>query len=183
MFARTERLLLRPGWREDAPALFAAIAHEPIVRNLAQAPWPYRPEHAEIWLKADRGPADLSALIFLRCDGPPVLVGGVGVHPGPDGAPELGYWIARPFQGRGFATEAGRAVLEAARDGRRLPRLGAGHFLDNPASGRVLEKLGFRATGRIVPRWSAGRGEEVPSRLFELVLREEEEEAVPAMAA
>ena len=42
MFARTERLLLRPGWAEDAPALAAAIADEMIVRNLATAPWPYR---------------------------------------------------------------------------------------------------------------------------------------------
>ena len=41
MFARTPRLLLRPGWREDAPALFRAIADERIVRNLATAPWPY----------------------------------------------------------------------------------------------------------------------------------------------
>ena len=47
MFARTERLLLRPGWREDAPALFRAIADEGIVRNLAQAPWPYGPGDAE----------------------------------------------------------------------------------------------------------------------------------------
>jgi RimJ/RimL family protein N-acetyltransferase len=181
MFARTERLLLRPGWREDARALFAAFAHAPIVRNLASAPWPYLPEHAEAWLAAERDPADLSALVFLRRDGPPVLVGGIGVHEGPDGGPELGYWIARPFHGRGFATEAGRAMIDAARDGKRLTRLRAGHFLDNPASGRVLEKLGFRATGRIVPRWSAGRGEEVPSRLFELTLADEE--ALPAIAA
>ena len=42
MFARTERLLLRPGWAEDAPALARAIADEQVVRNLATAPWPYR---------------------------------------------------------------------------------------------------------------------------------------------
>jgi hypothetical protein len=41
MFARTERLLLRPGWAEDAPALRQAIADEMVVRNLAVAPWPY----------------------------------------------------------------------------------------------------------------------------------------------
>ncbi len=41
MFARTERLLLRPGWLEDAPALARAIGEEAVVRNLARAPWPY----------------------------------------------------------------------------------------------------------------------------------------------
>ena len=50
MFARTERLLLRPGWAEDAPALAAAIADEMIVRNLATAPWPYRLRDAEAFL-------------------------------------------------------------------------------------------------------------------------------------
>ena len=51
-----------------------------------------------------------------------------------------------------------------------MKRLDAGHFLDNPASGRVLEKLGFRPTGTIVPRYSAGRGEAAPCRLFKLEL-------------
>ena len=67
-----------------------------------------------------------------------------------------------------------RAIVHAARHALRLPRLGAAHFLDNPASGRVLEKLGFRPVGITVPRHSIGRGGEAPSRLFELTLAEEE---------
>jgi hypothetical protein len=50
MFVRTPRLLLRPGWSQDAAALFEAIGDERIVRNLATAPWPYRPGDAEAWL-------------------------------------------------------------------------------------------------------------------------------------
>jgi RimJ/RimL family protein N-acetyltransferase len=96
---------------------------------------------------------------------------------------ELGYWIARRHWGRGFATEAGRAVLETARHSLRLKRLGASHFLDNPASGRVLEKLGFKPTGRIVPHYSAGRGEAAPSRQFELEFETESDFAPAAMAA
>ena len=56
MFARTERLLLRPGWAEDAPELARAIADEQVVRNLATAPWPYRLEDAEAFLAAPRDP-------------------------------------------------------------------------------------------------------------------------------
>ena len=50
MFARTERLLLRPGWAEAAPALARAIADEGIVRNLAMAPWPYGLAEAQAYL-------------------------------------------------------------------------------------------------------------------------------------
>jgi len=50
MFARTPRLLLRPGFPEDAPALVGAIADEAIVRNLATAPWPYSMRDAEAYL-------------------------------------------------------------------------------------------------------------------------------------
>ena len=56
MFARTERLLLRPGWAEDAPALSQAIADEMIVRNLSSAPWPFGLRDAEAHLAAPRDP-------------------------------------------------------------------------------------------------------------------------------
>jgi RimJ/RimL family protein N-acetyltransferase len=182
MFARTERLLLRPGWSQDAPALFEAIGDERIVRNLATAPWPYRLDHAEAFLATEREAAEPSLLIFLRGTGAPELIGGIGFGPRPSGNAEFGYWLRRSHWGRGYATEAGRALLAAARHGLRVKRLDAGHFIDNPASGRVLEKLGFRPTGSIVPRFSAGRGEEAPCRLFRLEL-DGEAEVAPAMAA
>jgi RimJ/RimL family protein N-acetyltransferase len=186
MFARTPRLLLRPGWGEDAPALFRAIADEGIVRNLATAPWPYRPEDAETFLMRDRGVQDAACLIFLRTEDAPRLVGGIGFGPMPGrvGVREFGYWIARPYWGRGIATEAGRALIANARDTLRLKRLDAGHFLDNPASGRVLEKLGFEPTGRTVRRHSAGRNAEADCREFVLELRGQEADTRPcAMAA
>jgi len=183
MFARTTRLLLRPGWSQDAPALFEAIADERIVRNLATAPWPYRPGDAEAWLATERKASEPSLLIFRCTDGAPELIGAIGFGRRPSGAMEFGYWIARRHWGRGYATEAGRALLATARHGLRLKRLDAGHFLDNPASGRVLEKLGFKPTGTIVPYYSAGRGEEAPCRLFELDLGGEAEIAPEAMAA
>ena len=170
MFARTERLLLRPGWSEDAPALLQAICDERIVRNLAHAPWPYSLADAEAFLARDRDPRAAACLIFMRTLGPPRLIGGIGFGRMPTGEIEFGYWIARPYWGLGFATEAGRAVIANARHSLRLDRLVAGHFVDNPASGRVLAKLGFRPSGGTVLRYSAGRGAEAPCRLFELDL-------------
>ena len=182
MFARTERLLLRPGWSQDAAALHRAIADERIVRNLATAPWPYKPTDAEAFLATERKPSEPSLLIFRRGGGAPELIGGIGFGRRPTGETEFGYWLVRRHWGRGYATEAGRALLAAARHGLRLKRLDSAHFLDNPASGRVLEKLGFTPTGMIVPRYSAGRGEAAPCRLFKLEL-EGEAETLPAMAA
>ena len=179
MFARTDRLLLRPGWAEDAPALARAIADERIVRNLAVVPWPYSLRDAEAFLAAPRDPLLPSLLIFERTAGAPLLVGSCGLGRRASGAVELGYWIARPHWGQGFATEAGRALLAIAK-ALGLERLEASHFLDNPASGRVLEKLGFQSTGLIAPRRSCARGTEIPARYFRLELAREEPKALAA---
>jgi RimJ/RimL family protein N-acetyltransferase len=183
MFARTPRLLLRPGFPEDAPALAAAIADEAIVRNLATAPWPYRMRDAEAFLASPRDPVLPSFLIYARTDGAPQLVGSCGLGRRPSGAVEMGYWIARPFWGRGIATEACLALLEIART-LGLPSLEGSHFMDNPASARVLEKLGFEPLGIVSPRMSCARGAEVPARLMRLRLQDavevEEDEALAA---
>lgn len=169
MFARTERLLLRPGWGEDAPALFNAIADEAIVDKLPGTPWPYRAEDAEAYLARDKEPGDLpELLIYARTRGAPKLVGGIALREDREDGAELDYWIARPCWGLGFATEAGRAVVGMAREGLRLRSLRSGHFTDNPASGRVLEKLGFAPTGEVEKRWSAVRGEKVDCLMYSL---------------
>jgi RimJ/RimL family protein N-acetyltransferase len=165
MFARTERLLLRPGWPEDASTLTAAIADEGIVRNLASAPWPYGEDDARAFLA---GWADAPLPRFLmvqRTAAQPRLIGCIGMDQMDDGETELGYWIARPFWGLGYATEAGRHMIDLART-LGIQRLVSGHFIDNPASGRVLRKIGFRPTGRIVERASKARGTAVPCALF-----------------
>ena len=174
MFARTERLLLRPGWAEDAPALARAIADEQVVRNLATAPWPFALQDAEAFLAAPRDPALPSFLITERTDGAPRIVGACGLGRRPSGAVEMGYWIARPYWGRGFATEASQALIDIAR-ALKLPRLEASHFIDNPASGRVLEKLGFVATGLSAARYSCARGGEAIAKLYRLRLIERQE--------
>ena len=184
MFARTPRLLLRPGFPEDAPALATAIGDEAIVRNLATAPWPYRMRDAEAFLAKPRDPVLPSFLIFERGPAAPQLVGSCGLGRRPSGSVELGYWIARSFWGRGLATEACEALVDIART-LGFQSLEGSHFLDNPASGRVLEKLGFEPLGIVAPRMSCGRGEEVPARLMRLELAsvewdEEEEEALAA---
>jgi len=169
MFARTPRLLLRPGFPEDAPALAQAIGDEFIVRNLSTAPWPYRVRDAEAFLASPRDPVLPSLLVFERTTAAPRLIGSCGFGRRPSGAVEMGYWIARTSWSRGFATEACTALLGIAR-ALRLEQVEASHFIDNPASARVLDKLGFVSTGLIAPRMSCARGVEMPARLMRLRL-------------
>src|SRR3546814_1961582 len=78
MFARTERLLLRPGWQEDAPALTRAIGEEAVVRNLSRAPWPDGEAEAPKFLSLPVHPNQPRCLIFVRTGGAPRLDGGCG---------------------------------------------------------------------------------------------------------
>jgi RimJ/RimL family protein N-acetyltransferase len=179
MFARTPRLLLRPGFPEDAPALAAAISDKAIAHNLSVVPWPYTLRDAEAFLASPKDPVLPSFLIFERTDKAPRLVGACGLGRRPSGAVEMGYWIARPYWRQGFATEACGALIDVGR-ALGLGSLESSHFIDNPASGRVLEKLGFEPLGIIAPRMSCARGEEVPARLMRLRLNSIVQEALAA---
>ena len=162
MFARTERLLLRPGWQEDAPALARAIGDEMIVRNLASAPWPYSEDDARTFLASWSSASPSRFLMVQRTASNPRIIGCIGMDRMDDGSVELGYWVARPFWGLGYATEAGRHMIDLART-MGIRNLVASHFVDNPASGSVLRKLGFRPTGREIVRASRGRGTPAPT--------------------
>ncbi len=162
MFARTERLTLRPGWPEDAPALAAAIGHESVVRNLSRAPWPYTLAHAEAAIANGYATPGPFFLIFAHDGGGCELVGSIGIGPFEDIPYNLGYWITPAAWGRGYATEAARAVLRLAA-ALGVDRVAAGHYVDNPRSGAVLRRLGFVATGETLSTYSAGRGAHVDS--------------------
>jgi RimJ/RimL family protein N-acetyltransferase len=152
MFARTPRLTLRPGWPEDAPALAAAIGHESVVTKLSKAPWPYREQDARDFLALPFAPGDVRLLICAHAgSSEPRLIGGIALDAARDSdceSAELGYWLTPDAWGRGYATEAGRAVVDIARYALPFRRLTSGWFVDNPASGHVLAKLGFRPAGR-----------------------------------
>ena len=171
MFARTDRLLLRPGWVEDAPQLHAAIADEAVAYKLARLPWPYSLSDAAAYLGRERAEGEADCLILLRTPGAPTLIGGVGIAQR-DGEHELGYWIAPGHWNQGYATEAAAAVVAMARESLKLKRLTSGHFEDNPASGRVLAKLGFEVTGQ-EPRHCLARGSDVPCVTLIKELREQ----------
>jgi len=171
MFIRSERLFLRPGWPEDWQELLERIADESVVKNLASAPWPYTADDARHFAgKAQDKHLPHFFVTLPTSSAPAKLIGCVGLGE-TDGAVELGYWFAREHWGKGYATEAARAVLRLAKVlGHR--ELVAGHFIDNPASGAVLRKAGFVPTGRLPLRFSLSRGYEAQSVEHRIVLGE-----------
>lgn len=170
MFVRTQRLTLRPGWIEDAPEMARAIAFRSVCDKLAKVPWPYSQADAEHFLAMQQDAKHPALLIHAHDAGTVRLIGTVGIHEDEAGEHEFGYWLTPDAWGRGYATEAGAGMVRLARESLRLKRLVAGHFVDNPASGHVLRKLGFRPTGRVVLRESRARGHASPCATFELDL-------------
>jgi RimJ/RimL family protein N-acetyltransferase len=162
----TPRLTLRAPHARDAAAIARHCADFDIASMTTRIPHPYRRQDADDFLA---GVATLDPrreamfLIETATDGP---VGMLGFQRGDDPYPEMGYWIGKPFWGQGFATEAARAALDWARRSWGRRALAAGHFPDNPASGRVLTKCGFLYTGEVRRKYCVARMGETPLKMM-----------------
>jgi len=162
----TDRLILRPLAMEDA-APMTPLADDPGVARMTTAiPHPFTQDVAEGFIGRMQGADPAREVVFAleRRDG--ALMGVLGIHPKEGLAPELGYWIGRPFWGAGYMTEAATAVLAWAREGWGRRVLTSGHFADNAPSGRVLIKADFLYTGEVEPRFSIARGETATTRMM-----------------
>lgn len=164
MFVRTERLFLRPAWPEDRDDIVEALSDRAIQCNLGMAPLPDSVDEVGDYLARPRDPRLPHFFMYLRAPGGPKLVGGIGLGVY-EGDVEVGYWIASRHRGRGFAGEGLRAMLDQARAlGHR--RMLATHFDDAPGTHQVLERAGFRDTGQVRSRYSAGRAMEYAVHIY-----------------
>ncbi len=145
LILETERLVLRSPTASDAGAIVAGVGDFEVARNLARVPHPYTQDDAEAFLARVGVTTDLVLGITLKSGA--AYIGGCGAHACGDGAYEIGYWLARPYWGFGYASEAARAVVSYAFRELGATYLTAGWFDDNPNSGRVLQKLGFLPAG------------------------------------
>jgi RimJ/RimL family protein N-acetyltransferase len=138
----TPRLVLRPFEVSDAERVTEILSNWNVTRMLRMAPWPPTLEDQRAWLAthAEEWRAGEAYRFALICDG--VLIGCADLTV-KDGVGALGYWMDEAAWGRGFATEAGRAVMDFAHGSLGMTQLESGHAADNAASGHVLEKLGF----------------------------------------
>jgi RimJ/RimL family protein N-acetyltransferase len=155
----TERLTLRPIVEGDLDDLVAGINDYDVARMTARIPHPYGPADARAYFALQQATRRRSDAVRLTIDHDGRLIGGISLFSMPYRS-ELGYWLGRASWGRGFATEAGRALLEYGFNGLNLALIHCLVALDNPASGRVQRKLGFRRIGFAVGR-SLARGADV----------------------
>ena len=150
----TKRLTLRPMCTEDIPAFVPLLDDFEVVKNLTHVPHPYTEADGRTFIERteEKRGAGLSLNYAVLLGGESFIgfctanIEGESGDRYP-GSRELGYWYGRPFWGQGYATEAAQAVVEHAFDVLGATALTSGFYVDNPASGRVLEKLGFKQTG------------------------------------
>lgn len=148
----TERLTLDAVRTTDAARIAELAGDRDIARNTESIPHPYPEEAAERWIEEMREDVEAGeAAVFgihLGDDGG--LIGVVGLHPEHEHERAmLGYWIGRPYWGRGYATEAAREAVRWGFEALEIGRIYARVFDRNHASRRVLEKLGMQREGRL----------------------------------
>jgi RimJ/RimL family protein N-acetyltransferase len=149
MELKLEHCTLRPYRPGDEPSLVQYANNRNVSRNMRDRfPYPYTEADAHEWTARVSGQMPVTNFAIV-VDG--IAVGGIGLELGTDVArrsAEIGYWLGEPFWGRGLATEALRAVTEYAFRTFDICRIEAGVFGWNPASARVLEKVGYTLEGR-----------------------------------
>jgi RimJ/RimL family protein N-acetyltransferase len=145
--AQTVRLTLRWPQPKDALLWAAYLNDFDVSKMMARVPYPYAAADAAEWLArvADNRATGASVNCTIIAD---MLVGGISLNGVSKGEADLGYWIAKPYWGHGFAREAARAMMDYAFIGLGLRAVRSGFFEENPRSGRILSGLGFEETGR-----------------------------------
>lgn len=143
----------------DAAEVTRLAGDRAIAATTLNIPHPYDDGVAQKWIEAheaalEAGESVTFAITDRTTSG---LFGAIGLHLKTDQSrAELGYWIGKPYWRRGYATEAGGAVLQYGFEQLELNRIHARCFAGNPSSGRVLEKLGMQREGTMrqhVQKW------------------------------
>ncbi len=168
-----ERILVRPVWPSDAEDIFRNIQDKLIFENTLRLPWPYKKENLESFMRYVRrsrrkGMAYVMSIVF---EGEVVgIIDLMGIDFEHEQG-ELGYWIGKKFRGKGIMTEAGHLMLGLAFEKLKLNKVGAWAYDDNPASQKVMKKLGMKKEGHFRKhKFRAGRWRD---DLYFAILKEE----------
>jgi RimJ/RimL family protein N-acetyltransferase len=146
----TDRLILRPFSLDDAPIVQELAGERDIADTTLNIPHPYEDGVAEAWIATHQESYErkghLHFAIVLRSTD--ALIGAIGLTTNPEHeSAEIGYWVGKPYWNCGYCTEAAKAVVAYGFDVLKLNRIYAHHFSRNPASGRVMQKIGMTHEG------------------------------------
>ncbi len=145
----TPRLLLRPFCPADAESIVSLAGDRRVAATTLRLPHPYELHHATGWIESHESLRLAgTATVMAVCEQSGRVVGAIGLEiDRTHDRAELGYWIGVPFWGKGYATEASIELIRYGFETLGLNRVHASHFATNPASGRVLEKVGMMREG------------------------------------
>jgi RimJ/RimL family protein N-acetyltransferase len=141
----TRRLVLRAPIRGDVPDLVKLADNKNVADKLVRLPSPYTRADGIAFVEIYAQRADERPYAITLNDR---FIGVVGFTFHGDSPPELGYWLGEPHWGQGFMSEAVCALLDAAFATGHFPRIRARALLSNTASQSLLEKAGFKESGR-----------------------------------
>lgn len=163
---RTARLRLRRPELADAPAIAKLASDYAVSSNTTRMPYPYGQADARAYISQARALNAREQNTFVVEHKDAGVIGALGFHRNSSSSLELGYWLGRPYWGKGLATEAADGALRWAKTEWERRLIYSGHFADNEASGRVLIKTGFLYTGEVQRRFSRARGAEAATRMM-----------------
>jgi len=147
-------LLLRAPAIADAVRISLLAGDLEVASMTGTIPHPYSEEMAADWIRSHK---DGEEGVAFAIDLGGALIGCVGYRAYDEVHAEMGYWLGKPYWGFGFATEAARALIRHVFQKEGFDYLTVGHFRENPASARVIAKLGFEPSGEVL-RDCAARG-------------------------
>lgn len=148
----TERLLLRPFQIEDAAHIQRLAGDRSIASTTLNIPHPYEDGMAEEWIGTHKERYDQgeSVILAIQLKEKALLIGAIGLEISRlHQRAELGYWIGKEYWGQGYCTEAARQVLRFGFGTLELDRICASHLTRNPASGKVMQKIGMLHEGNL----------------------------------
>ncbi|MGH1518770.1 GNAT family N-acetyltransferase [Chryseobacterium sp. JK1] len=141
----TERLILSQLQEKDIPFIVEYLQHRIYSDLTSNIPYPYTEDDARFWLQMSKEVfEDRTGFIFAIRNKEGHLMGAIGLHDREDDKAELGYWMGIPYWNKGFVTEAAKAIVDFGFKDLGCNKIYATHFLHNPASGRIMEKIGMK---------------------------------------
>ena len=148
----TARLRLRPFTQADAPIVRALAGDVRVSATTLNIPHPYPEGLAREWIGTHAAnAADGRAYIFaIERKDDSALLGGIAINIARQHSrAEIGYWLGFPYWNQGYTTEAARRIVAFGFEDLDLNRIQATYWPRNPASGRVMEKVGLRYEGTL----------------------------------
>lgn len=143
---QTQRLILRPFTLQDVPVVTKLAGEKEIAAKTLFIPHPYEEKDAQEWISTNVNifQANKAVVFAIVINANKQLCGAIGLGIDRENEQaEMGYWIGKPYWSQGYCTEAARAILQYGFTALKLHRICADHFKSNPASGRVMKKIGM----------------------------------------